>query len=128
MSDPHNPLEWVAKAEEDYKLAISALRRKQPLTYGVSFHAQQCAEKYLKAMLVARAKPFPKIHDLSKLSDLCEQAGILVPVSRDLLEPLSDFAVTARYPGGAPSIEEAREGLETAKAVRKFARKFLNVK
>jgi len=128
MNDELDPRAWIAKAEEDYKLAISALRRKQPLMYGVCFHAQQCAEKYLKAMLVARAKPFPKIHDLSKLSDLCEEAGILVPVSKDLLETLSDFAVAARYPSGVPSIEDAREALETARAVRKFARKFLGVR
>lgn len=78
-------------------------------------------------MLVARAKPFPKIHDLSKLSDLCEDTGILVPVSKDLLETLSDFAVTARYPSGVPTIEDAREAFETAKAVRKFARKYLTL-
>lgn len=47
MSDPTNPLDWVVKAEEDYTLARSSLRRKAPLLYGAGFHAQQCAEKYL---------------------------------------------------------------------------------
>jgi HEPN domain-containing protein len=42
--------EWVAKAEEDYLAALDlARRRKRPLWSGVCFHAQQCAEKYLKA-------------------------------------------------------------------------------
>ncbi len=53
MSDPTNPLDWVVKAEEDYTLAQSSLRRKAPLLYGAGFHAQQCAEKYLKALLAA---------------------------------------------------------------------------
>ena len=79
-------------------------------------------------MLVARVKPFPKIHDLSKLGDLCEEAGILVPVSKDLLETLSDFAAMARDPSGVPTIEDAREAFETAQVVRKFARKFLGVR
>ena len=42
-----DPLAWVARAEEDYVLARSALRHRRPLPYGVCFHAQQCVEKYL---------------------------------------------------------------------------------
>ena len=45
---------WVVRAEEDYMLMRSSLRRKVPLLYGATFHAQQCVEKYLKALLVAR--------------------------------------------------------------------------
>ena len=86
MSDPTDPLAWVARAEEDYALAQSALRRKKPLIYGAVFHAQQCAEKYLKALLVARGQVFPKTHDLAALSDLCSQSGIIVPVDQDSLQ------------------------------------------
>ena len=56
MNDPTEPLAWTTRAEEDYALAQSALRRKKPLTYGAAFHAQQCAEKYLKALLIARGQ------------------------------------------------------------------------
>lgn len=52
MTEINDPLAWVARAEEDFALARSAWRRKQPLTYGACFHAQQCAEKYMKALLV----------------------------------------------------------------------------
>jgi HEPN domain-containing protein len=51
MSDPTDPLAWVHRAEEDWLLARSALRRKVPLIYGTTFHVQQCAEKYIKALL-----------------------------------------------------------------------------
>jgi HEPN domain-containing protein len=45
--------EWTRKAEEDYIAAITLARlRKQPTPSTVSFHCQQCAEKYLKAFLV----------------------------------------------------------------------------
>ena len=54
MTATPETLAWVARAEEDYVLARSSMRRKKPLTYGASFHAQQCAEKYLKATLIER--------------------------------------------------------------------------
>jgi HEPN domain-containing protein len=45
MNEVNDPRAWAERAEEDFILARSALRRKQPLTSGVCFHAQQCAEK-----------------------------------------------------------------------------------
>lgn len=45
--------EWIRKAEQDFEYARMGIRRrKSPLYDGVCFHAQQCAEKYLKAFLV----------------------------------------------------------------------------
>jgi len=58
MSDVTDPLSWVERAEEDYALARLSLRQKKPLAYGACFHAQQCAEKYLKAILVSRGTVF----------------------------------------------------------------------
>jgi len=82
---------WVGRAEEDYVVARSALRRKKPLTYGATFHAQQCAEKYLKATLVAKGQAFPKTHDLLALSDLCTQAGLLLKIDANILSsPAAD--------------------------------------
>lgn len=127
MSDINNPHDWIAKAEEDYAASVSALRRKTPLPYISTFHSQQCAEKYLKAMLVARKEKFPKIHDLVKINALCEAAGILTGFSDSDLVTLSAYAVETRYPGDIPTLEEAREALETVKAVRKFSRKFLGI-
>lgn len=128
MSSERDPLDWVVKAENDFKMVQLALREKTPITDGACFHTQQCAEKYLKAMLVMKGKSFPKTHDLIELMRLCEKAGIIVPIAEDPLDKLSDWAATARYPSAIPTLLEAREALETAKTVRKFARKFLNVK
>jgi HEPN domain-containing protein len=125
MNDPADLLAWVARAEEDYLLARSALRRKKPLTYGATFHAQQCAEKYFKALLVAHGQVFPRTHDLAALSDLCFQNGIIIPVDQDSLQRLAAYAVQVRYPGEDPTPDEAREALPTAQAVRRFARKLL---
>lgn len=107
MSDPTDPRAWVARAEEDYELARSALRRKTPLTYGVCFHAPQCAEKYLKAVLVLSGQLFPKTHDLQVLQDLCRQVDVHLGLSLDDLDVLSSYAVRIRYPGDDPTVEEA---------------------
>jgi HEPN domain-containing protein len=127
MSETTDPLAWIAKAEEDYTMARLALRRKTPLTSSACFHAQQCAEKYLKAALVANGSQFPKVHDLLKLSLLCEQVGVLIPLDADQLDKLSISAVQVRYPGDGLTLGEAKEALEIAKRVRRFVRKSLAI-
>jgi HEPN domain-containing protein len=41
---------------------------------------------------------------------------------------LSDYAVATRYPGEMPTAEDAKEAIDIAKSVRKFARKWLGLK
>ncbi|MGI4789164.1 MAG: HEPN domain-containing protein [Janthinobacterium lividum] len=44
--------EWIEKAEEDWDVALLALGASQSRVYNaICFHAQQCAEKYLKGQL-----------------------------------------------------------------------------
>jgi len=125
MSAPTEALAWVHRAEEDWLLARSALRRKVPLLYGTTFHAQQCAEKYLKAVLVSRRHTFPRTHDLIALHDLCLGHGIRVPIDPDKLERLTAYAVQVWYPGEEPTLDEAQEALQIAQAVRRWARPIL---
>jgi HEPN domain-containing protein len=127
MNNANDLAAWLALAEEDYRTASAALRRRSPWLHTACFHAQQSAEKYLKAILVFKGKIFPKTHDLLELSELCERAGVIIPVPTDDLDVLSDHAVQTRYPAMRLTLQDAREALETAQAVRKFARKFLNV-
>ena len=121
MSDQTDPLAWVHRAEEDLLLARSALRRKVPLIYGTTFHAQQCVEKYLKALLLSCRQAFPRTHDLIALYDLCMQNSISVPVDPDKLERLAAYAVQVRYPGTEPTFNEAREAVQIAQEVRRWA-------
>lgn len=68
-----NPLtgEWVEKADADFATAQRELRvRKSPNYDAVCFHAQQCVEKYLKALLQEEAIPFSKTHNLVALLDI----------------------------------------------------------
>ena len=127
MTEINDPLAWVARAEEDFALARTALRRKQPLTSGACFHAQQCAEKYMKALLISKSADFPKTHDLLLLNNLCSINGILFEIDPKHLNTLTDYAVRTRYPGNDPTAEDAKEAIELAKLVRNFARKFLGM-
>ena len=120
-------LVWARYAEQDWQLAASLLRRKQLPTVAICFHAQQSAEKYLKALLISQRLEFPKTHDLATLNSLCEHQGILTGFSPRLLALLSDYAVVARYPGNEPSPEEAQEAVEIARYIRKFASKWLGL-
>jgi HEPN domain-containing protein len=128
MSDSNNPLDWVQYAEDDLTMAKGALKRSRPLTSPSCYHSQQCAEKYLKAILIVKDVEFPKTHDLPILNTLCNNAGIFTGFTKDDLGRLSGYAVHTRYPGNQPTLEEALEALEISMNVRKFARTFLGLK
>ena len=54
--------EWIMKAEGDYTTMLRVLRARNSPNYDAAcFHAQQCAEKYLKARLQEEGLAFPKL-------------------------------------------------------------------
>ncbi len=119
---------WIENAEEDYAAAKALIRLRKPLTAGACFHAQQCAEKYLKSLLIYKDIDFPKTHDLPSLNTLCNHAGIITGFEVRQLIDLTECAVRRRYPGSQPTLEEAREAIKIAKTIRKFSRRFLGLK
>jgi HEPN domain-containing protein len=96
--------EWVAKAEGDFAMMQRESRaRKSPNFDGICFHAQQCAEKYLKGLLAQHDISFGKTHDLAPLLD---QLLPLYPKWEDFrrdLAYLSAFAVAFRYQASRPT-------------------------
>ena len=119
---------WIASAEEDLAASKILLRDKKPILFGVCFHAQQCAEKYIKALLIFKEVDFPKTHDLVTLNTLCHQAGIFTGFDPQQLTELSRHAVQTRYPGTQPTREEAEDALKITASIRRFARAFLGQK
>ena len=123
MPELNRALAWVDKAEEDYELALMAIRRrKRPLPGGACYHSQQCAEKYLKAFILYHSRLFPYTHDLLALKDLCAQIDPPFILDEDLLEQLNAYAIGIRYPGEEVTLEEAREAVVAMKTVRRFVR------
>ena len=119
--------EWVDKAEEDYRLMGAAERLDPPAYDGGCFHAQQAAEKYLKAVLAERVIPFPKVHDLTRLLDLIDPANSELTAMRSDLDALSRLSVQVRYPGFSADSDKAEEARRIATAVRRICRRQLGV-
>ncbi len=63
----------------------------------LGFHAQQSAEKALKAVTVHAGLTMPRTHDLVALGSLLTDSGVELPVSADELRLLNPFAVEFRY-------------------------------
>lgn len=60
--------QWIEKAENDLKNAEHTLTMGDDCPYDtVCFHAQQCVEKYIKALLSFLSINFPKSHDVGEL-------------------------------------------------------------
>ena len=127
MKDENDLDVWIDHAEDDFNATGKLLRGKKPSIYGACFHAQQCAEKYMKAMLIVKGQRLPMTHDLVILNTLLQQAGMDMDVSEDLLELLSSYAVRARYSGETPELKDAKEAFLISQQVRAFSRKFLGI-
>ena len=120
--------EWVEKAEGDFAMMLRESRaRKNPSYDGLCFHAQQCAEKYLKARLCEEGIEFAKIHDLVALLN---QALAVEPGwqrFREDLAYLSDFAVAFRYPGESADKATAADARQRCRRFRVAARAALDL-
>ena len=120
--------EWIEKAEGDYASAQRELRaRKDPNYDSACFHAQQCAEKYLKAGLQEAEIPFPKTHDLVLLLDLILPVEPLLKDLRVLLAPLSSQAIMFRYPGESSTREIAKISVRNCTSTRQRLRQSLGL-
>jgi HEPN domain-containing protein len=115
--------EWVEKAEGDFTTARRELRaRKDPNYDAACFHAQQCAEKYLKACLQEEDLPFGRTHNLSVLLDSVLPIEPSWADLRPALRALTTFAIGVRYPGESADKAMAREALALCRNVRRQAR------
>ena len=120
--------EWIAVADEDLRVAQHTLSLPSNCPHRmVAYHAQQSAEKYLKAYLVWRGVDFPYTHNIARLRELCMTLGEWAAKLEDADE-LSPFATTARYPGESLVVSEtdARQSVVIAESVRRTVRQALH--
>jgi HEPN domain-containing protein len=120
--------EWIEKAEGDYHSALREYRaRNHPNYDAAGFHAQQCAEKYLKALLQRESIRIDKIHDLLALLQLCLPAAPNLELYKELLAALNPFVVAYRYPGESATRDQAYEAIQSIKKLRAIFTEILNV-
>jgi HEPN domain-containing protein len=110
---------WLRKATSDI-VSMEASRAAGALD-AACFHAQQAAEKYLKAFLTERGLAFPYTHNLAKLISICVEQDAsfaeLLP-DADLLTP---YAVEVRYDFEFwPTRPDADRALQATSRVRDF--------
>ncbi len=112
--------EWLAKADDDLRVASLTLRTQPPVCWASGFHSQQAVEKLLKAILTAHDIEYDKTHAIDYLFDKCVVVEPRLKEHRHSLLPLSDYAVEARYPFPRiePSVADAEDALKAAGALR----------
>lgn len=111
--------EWIAKAEGDFRTAAREIEVEADPNYdAVCYHAQQCIEKLMKALLIAKGLSAPRTHDLAYLASLLAPAypGRAWP-AEDLIF-LTRAAVEFRYSGESAEYEEAAEAFAICKSLR----------
>ena len=118
--------EWIDKAERDLATARRELAAvEQPNFDAVCFHAQQCIEKLMKALLIHLGVIPTKTHDLAFLDQLLTPACPGWSWPPDDLRFLSRAAVAFRYPGESADREEAAQAFDIASRVREKLLSFL---
>ncbi|HMC57799.1 MAG TPA: HEPN domain-containing protein [Candidatus Solibacter sp.] len=120
--------QWAAKADNDIRNAEYTLTLEVGCPFDtICFHAQQCVEKYLKALLLHASSDAPRTHDLRLLlqrlpSEFAEDFRM-----EDMVD-LNRYSVESRYPGEWEPIsrDEAERAVSLARAVRAAARRLLS--
>ena len=120
--------EWVQKAEADCRAAGKLARGSDPFHDQVCFLCQQCAEKYLKALLEELGVTVPHTHVLPNLLNLLLPHHPSLRLSRTGLKFLTRFAVGSRYPGYKARKRQATAALRWAGTVRTAARQLLGIR
>lgn len=123
---PGSSEDWIARAIGDLALA------RVPLPEGgyyedLCFHAQQAAEKAIKAVYKKHCLTFRYSHDLGELlADLMNQ-GLTVPPEVEAAQILTAYAWESRYPGLAEPVtdEEYREAIQQSDDVVRWAKNFI---
>jgi HEPN domain-containing protein len=113
---PGSPAEWLSHAESDLRLARLAANDPQIIPGQVCFHAQQAAEKSIKAAMLFRGIEFPLTHDIEELLEIAEGRGLIIPEEIQEADHLTPYAVETRYPGYLEEItgEDVNNALQMA--------------
>ncbi len=122
MKDPcEHALGLLNKARHDLVAARATITTGQAFDM-VCFHAQQAAEKSLRALLALHAVEYPWQSDLEALLEFTKPLVPGIEIWYEQIVLLTPFAVEARYEAEVePSLDEARAALQTATGIHTLA-------
>lgn len=121
--DEANRLLTLAKRDQAAFLALLGVEAA-----GLSvacFHAQQAAEKSIKAILVLHGIEFRRTHDLLALASLLADKSVTLPVSDDWLTRLTPYAVEFRYDDDPIHLISGRDAEEVVTKLINFAEQLI---
>mgnify|MGYP005834086665 CR=1 FL=1 len=120
---PGSPDEWIGHAKSDLRIAHMAADDELVLRSQACFHAQQAAEKAIKAAMLRQGMRFPLTHDIEELLEIAESNGMAFPEDVAEAGNLTPYAVEARYPGCWYEIteEDLKEAIRLAEITVKWA-------
>jgi HEPN domain-containing protein len=102
--------QWLDKAHKDLQAATILFNSDIGDFDNVGFHAQQAAEKFIKALLVRYQIEFPKTHSIAVLRQLIVQVDQALAERLALADALTPYGVEFRYPGDfAPAVTRSRQ-------------------
>jgi HEPN domain-containing protein len=118
----------VRLAERDYQTFCILLAHPDAPLATTCFHAQQCVEKALKAVLMANQVYFRRTHDLEEISGLLNKVEPIPPFSAEEFCSLSPFAVELRYDDLTIPLLTKEEAEQIASRTLEWARKKVSEK
>ena len=111
--------EWLDKAEGDFRTARRELQADEDPNYDAAcFHAQQCIEKLIKALLIHHSVAPPRIHNLERLYELLTPLYPEVELDVDELRELTGVGMAARYPSDPADREDAGQAVAICQRMR----------
>lgn len=121
-SIPGTPEEWLRRARADLALAGVSLP-PEGMYEDLCFHAQQAAEKAIKAVYRYNEWTFRYTHDLKELLFGLRDYGLTVPENVEEAVVLTDYAHQHRYPGLEEPVtaQEHETALTLARCVVEWA-------
>ena len=122
MELPELISEWVRYSRTDVDIAkqLNENMHPRPLE-AICYHAQQSAEKALKAFLIQCDIVPPKTHDLNRLCEICKQNdGDFIRIA-PLCGTLNRYSNMPRYPFEIEVFEsDAEAAIRNADAIYKW--------
>lgn len=127
MTRPDRATTLIRKASQDELVLERLLADSDVDDDTLGFHAQQAAEKLLKALLCVRGVDYPRTHSLGVLVELLGTAGETLPGVVGDLNRLPPFGTTFRYDEGFSGASFDRsEWLTTIRTLREFVESRMN--
>jgi HEPN domain-containing protein len=120
--------EWLRYAKSDLNTAKHMFKDVHPKETEIScYHTHQCAEKSLKAYLIARKIDPPHIHDLIELIMLCTAQESGFSIIQSYCISLNPYGVQVRYPNElAVDDNITGQAINYAEKVFEFCEKMIN--